>query len=59
MNSQQTIPTINEYNQTAKEIMNKVAGKQPQEVKQRVEAVQKTVSKTAGEAVEPNPEAKN
>ncbi|MEM7593261.1 MAG: hypothetical protein AAF383_17400 [Cyanobacteria bacterium P01_A01_bin.83] len=48
----QNTAAFNEYNQKAREIMNEVAGKQPEEVKKRVKAVQQTVEKATDAAKE-------
>ena len=47
MNSNQSTPSLAEYSKSAKEMMDRVTSGQPEEVKERVKAVQKTATKVA------------
>ena len=48
MNNNQSIPSIEEYSKTAKEMMDRVTSERPEEVTERVKAVQKTATKVTG-----------
>ena len=50
MSSNQSNPSLEEYNQTAKKMMDRVTSPQPEEVKERVKAVQKTATKVTNKA---------
>ena len=47
MSTNQTTPSLEEYSKTAKEMMDRVTSSRPEEVTERVKAVQKTVGKAS------------